>query len=218
MLGLPNWPATRRDIDFVRSFGTIRKRDLGGLSSWVGEAEVCEAARALRFPSLPAFKDGGNLKLPIGLAFRRFYYDGRAMGKFEVGISADSWMSIELLQEQTGKFLDHCLNLPIDIFDPRPDAGKKTKPTLVRASKLLSKLYLFSTTKVSLAKDPAWWNAVSPSWWVRAGSPVLFLVHKETEAIELPVAGKKVSLDSRLGFSLTYCEIPNNGKNIPLWV
>jgi len=60
LLERPTWPSPSIDppiIDFVRSFGIIRKRKLGGLRGWVGESALCEADRALKFSKIPNFKD-----------------------------------------------------------------------------------------------------------------------------------------------------------------
>ncbi len=219
MLGLPNWPATRRDIDFVRSFGTVRKRELGGLSSWVGEHQVCEAARALRFPGLPTFLDPkSKLRVPFQLAFRRFFYDGRAVGKFEVGLATEPADTNNVSQQQTEALLDHFLNIPVDIPEPFPSTGKTSSRALSGASKRLCKLYLFSTTKFLLAKNSTWWSTNKPDWWVSAAAPILFLVHQASETIEIPGDVKQLSLDKRFGLNLSYTEITRQGKSIPVWV
>ncbi|USQ98435.1 hypothetical protein [Caulobacter sp. RL271] len=82
----PGWPAPEADREFLRAFGAVRNRPSGGLNGWLGEALICEVDRGLRFvgvlpQALLAGRDGWSLRV----VYRRFYADGLAMGKFEVG-------------------------------------------------------------------------------------------------------------------------------------
>src|SRR5436305_2076496 len=77
MLPIPQWPVGTPDKDFVRCFGMIRRRRLGGLAGWVGENTVCEAGRALRLPNFRrTIRKEANQLLPEPirqqLGFRRF--------------------------------------------------------------------------------------------------------------------------------------------------
>jgi len=80
-LSRPRWIAPDTESDFVRSFGGVTVRPRGGASIG-GEQYHCEARWAVRFepPGL-----GPNRRC----AFRRFYADGRALAKFEIGIARD---------------------------------------------------------------------------------------------------------------------------------
>src|SRR5215210_5700665 len=87
LLSRPGWPTPEPEYEFVRSFGAIQTRKRGGLSGWVGENEVCEANRALRFDQIPVHVDS-EIRVPLQCAFRRLFFDGLAVGKFETGISS----------------------------------------------------------------------------------------------------------------------------------
>jgi hypothetical protein len=94
-LNRPAWPSPEPEYEFVRSFGSIQTRGRGGLLGWVGENEICEADRVLRFDRLEPFYTEPYRGLgfvrdrnPVHLrcAFRRFFFDGLAVGKFETGV------------------------------------------------------------------------------------------------------------------------------------
>ena len=78
----PEWPlpAVRpefpQNAPFVRSFGQIKPRMLGGLAFW-GEDLICEATRLVRWqkPNAYAFRSN-KMVLPMELAFRRFFLTG----------------------------------------------------------------------------------------------------------------------------------------------
>ena len=50
-LHLPSWPIPKPNTDFIRSFGMVKRRRLGGLQGWVGENEICDSSRAVKFTS-----------------------------------------------------------------------------------------------------------------------------------------------------------------------
>ena len=85
-LPVPNWPSPLQDEEFIRSAGVIRKRYSGGLQGWIAEELYCDARRSIRFiPGALGSRDFSNRRIRI--AFRRFYFDGTAVAKFEVGLS-----------------------------------------------------------------------------------------------------------------------------------
>ena len=81
-LGTPIWPHPSPDSEFIRFFGAIRNRPLGGLAGWIGEDPICKANRALLLSKNPSLIEGHK---PAHVAFRRFYFDGWAVGKYEIG-------------------------------------------------------------------------------------------------------------------------------------
>ncbi len=87
VLNRPLWPDPIADKDFVRTVGAVRQRWRGGIPGWIGENKVCEAHQAIHFDGLrPYFDLESGLRVPFRLAYRRFYFDGLAVGKFEVGL------------------------------------------------------------------------------------------------------------------------------------
>lgn len=91
----PVWPAAQADVDFVRSVGGVKQRRRGGMAGWIGEDVHCEAAGCVRFAAglprtfkIPARRRGNPpATVRAEVAFRRFYSDGLALGKIEVGFS-----------------------------------------------------------------------------------------------------------------------------------
>jgi len=218
VLGRPTWPSVSPDSDFVRSFGSIRSRRLGGLSGWVGESALCEAGRALRFSKITNFKDPqAGLNIPLSLSFRRFFFDGLAVGKFEVGITISSRFTGNLVEKQTSRFINYCLDLPVIIpalssKAVTPEfAGKSVATVLGGAGKPLARFYSGS----SINHPPP---AALADWWVRAGTPLLFLVHKSSERIHIPYFGKLIPRTWSLECDLSYFKVPYGDRSLGLWV
>lgn len=217
LLGRPTWPSVWPDVDFVRSFGSIRKRKLGGVPGWVGESAICEATRALRFPRITHYKDAASgTSLALQLIFRRFFFDGLAVGKFEVGLSTDS-LELSLNRNQTTDFLKHCLNLPVRV----PALSEKAvvpslartavETELGRAGKSLASFY----AAASVSHPPP---AELLDWWVAPGTPLIFLIHDLYEKIHVPFLGKVVPRSEFLDADLASYEVPYEGKTIRMWV
>lgn len=218
LLGRPTWPSVAPDTDFVRSFGSIRRRRLGGVPGWVGESALCEASRALRFSKIKYYRDPeSELSVPIMLSFRRFYFDGLAVGKFEIGIATKNNATKHLSRKQTGEFINHCLNLPVTIpalsnkTVSTEFAGQTVETVLGKAGKPLSRFYVGS----SISHPPP---IALKDWWVLPGAPLLFLVHRPSERIHIPFLGKSIPRSENLACDLSYCEVPYAGKSLRMWV
>ncbi|MBL8204338.1 MAG: hypothetical protein JNM09_08915 [Blastocatellia bacterium] len=216
VLGRPTWPAAAPDEDFVRSFGSIRRRKLGGVQGWIGEGEICEANRALRFTKIDAFRDT-ELSLPLKLVFRRFYFDGLAVGKFEAGLTTISLKKGGLSRKQVAGFIKHVLDLSV-ITPPLSEkavvgelAGKPTETVLGQAGRPLARFYSAS----SIAHQPP---VRFKDWWVQAGSPLLFLIHESKEKILIPFSTKPIPRKTFFSGDLSYCEVPYGGKNLRMWI
>jgi uncharacterized protein YukE len=218
LLGRPTWPSVSPDVDFVRSFGSIRKRKLGGLVGWIGENALCEADRALRFSKIKNFRDAeSSLSIPLGVALRRFYFDGLAVGKFEVGITTDPKYTRTLNRRQTHGIIKHCLDLPVTIpalsakAVSGPLANKTVSTVLGLAGKPLSRFYAASSTPHPPPVD-------LKDWWVLPGSPLLFLVCRPSEHIYIPFLGNALPRDKDLGCDLSYCGVPYQGRTLRMWI
>ncbi|HWS87996.1 MAG TPA: hypothetical protein VN282_13585 [Pyrinomonadaceae bacterium] len=216
LLGRPLWPSVSPDIDFVRSFGSIRKRKLGGMRGWIGEGALCEANRALRFLRPPKFRDAASgVEIPITVAFRRFYFDGLAVGKLEVGLTTLDVPPLN--RRQTGDFINHCLNLPVTIPPLSPkavvaeQAGEAVTTVLGRAGGPLARFY----AACSISHPPP---VKLDNWSVAAGTPLLFVVHKHTERINVPYFGKRLPGGGLTNCELTYHEMPYGGRTLRMWV
>lgn len=208
-LHLPGWPLPTPDSEFVRSFGSIRIRKCGGVGGWIGENEICEADRAIRFCNNLSLVDHIlSLSIVLRSAFRRFYFDGWAVGKYEVGICPKESNQLHLDRIQCRKLINHIAQLPVCI---KNDSTKSVKCELLQAGKELARLYAKSTTKHSS-------NQVSDDAWVRPGLPLMFLHYEATESVQIPFWAKPVPLSKHYGMQLFHCLFPYSGSNIRLWI
>ena len=215
-LTTPNWPIPTPDQDFIRYFGAVRTRKRGGLANWVGENYICDARRAFSFKTNLSFAGGEHKRrIPLRCAFRRFYSDGLAVGKFEAGIATKrvSWLKLD--KRETRALIDHLLTQPVAT---RAADGLKTVTELGRLGKALASSYLHASTTLPL---PA---AALPDWWVSAGRPLLFLELTEREELDFPYYMKKVETILNPDFAtvfdrgLYHCLIPYQGQNISTWI
>jgi hypothetical protein len=217
-LGCPVWQIPNPDIDFVRHFGPIRKRWRGGLSGWVSENLVCEADRALRFRNLLRYSYYENdereediLHLPFGVAYRRFYFDGLAVGKFELGMWFDgSRLWDEARSKHVEALFQYFLHIPVRIPNPR---GKSIDCLLYEAGKHLASLYLLSSSRTK-----NFGLQELSSWWVQSCEPILFLLQDDGFGhLDIPFAGRSISLNKYISGDLSHHYIPIDKYTFRLW-
>lgn len=203
VLELPSW--SYPEHEFVRNFGAIRYRKKGGLEGWVGENEICEARKVFEFKKdLSIYLHGSSKKTHLRCIFKRLYFDGLAVGKFEVGLRLRRHLETHLKTIDAKEFIDHALGLPIKF---RLDCAKKTDCELIHAGKGLANSYRLATTQ-----HP---SSEGQSWWVEAGSPILFLEY-QTDNINFPYFINPV-LQKDL-FQLSWCLIPYRDAHYRLWL
>ncbi len=216
---IPRWLEPRPDEEFLRYFGMIRLRKSGGLPGWVGENEICEANQALRFPrglgSVPADQDW---LIRLQCLYRRFYSDGYAVGKYEVGVGpltvyrnqaeADAWQISPPREtgEQISALVNHFLHTPVAIRNPQ--TGQPVEVEMGRAGKALAALYLAASGD----------NPAAPDWWVVNGAPLLFLEQHDRRSLNLGQPRHTVELDEQYQLSLSYCLWPYAGGRVRMWV
>ncbi len=218
---IPRWLEPRPDEEFLRYFGMIRLRKSGGLPGWVGENEVCEANQALRFPrglgSVPADQDW---LIRLHCLYRRFYSDGYAIGKYEVGVGpltvrrnsaaedAGQASSPALAGEHISALINLLLHTPVAIRNT--ETGRPAEVELGRAGKALAALYLAASSDLPVA--------AAPDWWVVNGAPLLFLEHRDRQPLKLAHPRRTVELDERYELTLSYGLWPYAGGRIRMWV
>lgn len=162
-LALPSWPAPDPDKDFVRSFGPIRRRPSGGLNGWLGEAQICEAERGVRFLGpAPRYFDLKGEFWSFRVVYRRFFADGLAMGKIEVGFDVRP-LGHPRLRPQIGLIIEKLLNLPVAVAD---SIGRR----LGGAGADFAKAYARATT-------PHGRDSVLSQRFVLAGKPSVVVEH-----------------------------------------
>lgn len=210
LLTRPTWPSVFPDYDFVRFFGPVRRRRLGGFAGWIAEHAICHANKALRFHTQPKITfQNSTYHISSSIPFRRFYFDGLAVGKFEVGIATIRNGTTTVENDDARALIYSYLNLPVDI----PIPGEKISCRLIQATNPLSRLYQIASTSTSRIPQ-----IKSEPWWVRPGPPVMCLIIEPAERVELPFRPNRVITQQALGFELSHYLIRHEGKHIPMWV
>lgn len=208
-LDVPGWPLPTPDSEFVRYFGSIRKRRLGGIEGWIGEDEICEADRALRFCNNLKFVDSKSVySILLRCAFRRLYFDGWAVGKYELGICPKNKGRLNLLNWQFKELIQHFLSLPVSIRSLQENVAFSD---LLHSGKHLVRLYKEATTSQRFLYK-------SEDWWVTPGIPLLFVELNTKEEIKLPFWSKPVITSDNEDFQLFHCLVPYSGFNLRMWV
>lgn len=206
----PGWPIPTPDDEFIRFSGAVRVRKLGGLCGWLGENEVCEANRFIRLSYCPKIKDSHSGKeFSTRVAFRRLYFDGFAVGKFELGIATKNRRKVAFTKQTVKDIVDCFLNLPIRI---RESGGKYKECLLGHSAQYVANLYFFATTKHTDKQ-----TTTPIDLMVRSGRPLLFLDCQSDEDVPVPYWSRNVEIEDR-DFDLYNCLVPFQGKNIQLWL
>jgi hypothetical protein len=212
LLGIPNWPQAIADVDFVRCFGIVRERPLRVPTAWVGENPICKAHRALRFAKAPVCKTSiDKITIPLRIAYRHFYFDGLATGKFEVGLASQCFRYRTLTRRAAREMFYQILRFPVKI----PNFWEKlTEVPLWRAGKPLAQLYANSSvlsSHISKQQERS----------VCSFTPTLVLIEEEQDKdIPAPFSGQLISTMPFLNdnFSASHHTINIDGAIINLWV
>lgn len=214
-LNRPLWPDPIADEEFIRSFGVIKQRWRGGLSGWIGENKVCEAHQAFHFNGLQPYRDTeSRLRIPFRVAYRRFYFDGRAVGKFEIALVTPNLSKRykgRISNRHIKELFQHFLSLPLIISDPM---GEHQELKLYQAGKYLAKLYASSSSDTFLIE-----HKCIQKWWVQGCKPILFLEQWRNleNDLKIPFWGKIVPLRNEMDFKLFHHIIRHNEVNLRLW-
>lgn len=204
----PHWELPDPETDFVRHFGPLRIRVKGGSRLFRGEHTVCRANGALRFPNWP----DKNLRC----VFRGFFADGEALAKFDVGIAgarrdhdgqpADPDAPRPALH--LGELLRRVLEIPAIV----PLADDTARTRLGQLGSPLARAYLRAS---SMTKP----QAPAPEWSVRAGSPIITVLHGRQDKISLPKETRVIpTVDEGGGLSIAHWWMPFSGTRRRVWV
>jgi len=213
----PGWPRPTVDDEFVRSFGAVRVRLGGGVHGWLGEDNVCEARRAVRFPALPTYVDQlERRRIPLRCAFRRFFFEGSAVGKYEVGVIARIKRGHSVKKLITADLLEYFLSLKVNI---RTEASEVSDVKLIDAGSQVARLYAASSARrVGDAAAPDGEQDKLKRWWVQHGSPLLLLEYKTKERFTPPFPTRAVKVPEEYGFKLSHGLMDFQGKRIRTWL
>src|SRR5690348_6650388 len=115
---LPSWPLAEPGRDFVRCFGGVVRRRLGGLDDWAGEEVYAGAEKAIRFlPPLGSQRIGPprQQRSPVSL-FRRVFITGGPACRIELGLrprsSREPWA---LKRWETPHLIESILSLHVAV-------------------------------------------------------------------------------------------------------
>ena len=211
-LPAPSWPSPLANEEFVRGFGSIRKRPRGGLTGWIAESEYCDARNALIFcPGIlgcrhaitPRFVE----QMPLHIEFRRLYFDGCAVGKVEVGISP-KFIPFRLMR------IDVLINYIMRLKSKIPVQKHKEETFyLYSAGRPLARFFEYATSAHTDNVGQSYFASVTNE------APGLFI---ETECTELnrfrlPSYARNISIDPRRGFNLYFWNHVIDGQSIRVW-
>ncbi|MCB9284707.1 MAG: CHAT domain-containing protein [Lewinellaceae bacterium] len=146
-LKVPLWPAPG-EREFVRGVGSVVFRRRGGLNNWIGESRICKAQKSIRFLETPEISISRNNRIihtHLRPAFRRFYFDGIAAGKYEIGLALNSPQGFQVRLSEIEKFVDRLLTCKVEI--PIVNHPPETA-FLVSAGKKLARQYLHATSRL----------------------------------------------------------------------
>lgn len=149
----PGWPSPLPDQEYVRGFGAIRERPRGGLTGWIGESFYCSAEGVAKIHE-SNFINGdefrGNKRKVV---FRRFYFDGLAVGKLEIGISIKN-RKFSLNPIHTINATNLIIGLlNIKLRDPKQFGKNESHSTIGSFPQLLRSAYIHSTSLKNTSFD-----------------------------------------------------------------
>lgn len=154
----PYWPSP--DIadgkPFIRKFGQLKDRQLGGVTGWPSEEYFCDARLCVKYTDIHknGYDTHKGVKAVIKKVYRRLYSDGRFMNKIELGFVDD--LENRLSQYPLGKcvdlrdVVDHYCKLPVQIKDktiPLSEAGSLLCGSFTESTTIRSK-YLSDVKKL----------------------------------------------------------------------
>lgn len=169
------WPSPLPSREFVRGFGAISRRARSISQDYLGEHRVCEARRALRFvPSgQPEFE----------CAYRRFFFDGKVVGKFDIGLKRKSSRSPNAQATKLGEALERALTLGFSV--PGIAGGERPRP-LAAVGGVLAKAYLRASTVHDVS---------TPAFWALGGRPLVVVEYSPRDRLLLPMHVRPVPCD-----------------------
>jgi len=214
----PTWPLPRPNQDFVRGFGLLCKRVMGGVESWPGEDYYCEAANAVRLVEnwrsvLPSpVQSLGR----VHCAFRRLLADGGSVVRVEIAFEIREHDIINQIDDKLlGQVLTGVLDLPVRLSTVA-GANQRVRSPQMRLGESgdeLARNLLHSTT----ARPPA--KSVKPlRWWIQCCEPMLVVQHLSGQIGKFPKHSRLVDL-GKVDLELRYVRHQSRAQRfIPVWL
>nr|WP_321253302.1 hypothetical protein [uncultured Ruegeria sp.] len=199
------FPVFGKQKPFVRHFGRARRRNRGADFAFLDEQAFCNASKAIKFPSLQKADYGYHHP---NLAFRRLFYDGRCVGRVEVGYAYDSpgegtrylhWDDgyrdspyYEILP--TDLFLK-AATIDTQVYDARAKKYRSSEK-LIYQGQPLADLFQISTSANA--------NEANDERCVVSGNPLILMECTSDAFDKLPRNFNKVDPDETKGVRLAY--------------
>lgn len=201
----PSWPAPLVDVEFVRSFGAVRRRPNGGLSGWIAKSAYCDIGRAVVLPraglaASTAAAPATPVDTRLWPVFGRLYFDGFAAGKFEVGLRAvGAFSEAQPIQALIARLLA----LPTGV---RGVDGAFTEHPLHEVGRHLTRFYGYATSKV-LHKPGL--EAPAAGLSVEAPMLIIELTAADAAQITMPHFARELKLSAESGLRLFFGAAPS---------
>ena len=234
----PTWPVQyfpeeKQRFPFIRGFGQVCERPLGGGLEWSSEGAFADVSHGLRFSrrflaDRPQLRTGA---LRAYCAFRRLYWDGlfkagvpglepaSIVGRIEVGfvLRRTDGSPIGLNGTALHEMLDSMLTHECYLLSKRTAAAAAAAErfALIVAGTRVAGAYLRATTKTKMMS-----GADEHLWWVGAGSPMTILKTDDPRDVEVP-PGALMIQDPVLTGSGTEVSLhrqPVLGLKRPVWI
>ena len=203
----PSWPLPLPGAQFVRYFGSVRRRRRGGQEGYPDEVFYCAAARALRFDRLECRALNTTRTLKPFAAFRRLMCDGGAVCRLEVGVTTNPASAVEAALDVVAAVKDF-VDLPVQV------ARYHDAPRAVRlwaAAQPLAELYASATTPNGAAPAPD--HAL-----VGPGEVAVICEYDDESLGPLPGYARSIDPAHVGGAGLAWLSLDYHGRAIGVWL
>lgn len=193
-LDCPKWPLPQ-DKEFIRGFGMVDARNLGGDDYFGGGSRIFGAHGVMRFNSTdPKIALSVEKFFKVDCKFRRFFAFSDQTAKIELGLtqkaikpSADP-VAIEAL-------LEGLFNLPVSIMLTQASSSGKITEGLKRKERVESSLGGIGGNLASalLRASTSLQGAITTeNWWIQVGKPIAFFEFYAEEPFVVPIQAQKL--------------------------
>jgi hypothetical protein len=217
-LPVPSWPTPLEDEEFIRSTGIIRKRRKGGLQGYIAEERYCDARRSIKL-DYKAVARAGLGPWNFRVAFRRFYFDGTAVAKFEIGFTTGRGFA-PLHHNALNELVSALLTLPVRVA--RPDKELFDVCRLIESGNALANFYTSASSRHRgrgpITRFIRWKQRRDTGSLVIAGTPAVFIeiAPQDIDATNLPNRIHRMAMkDTEL--NLFYWRDTIGGRSFPVW-
>ncbi|MBT3033082.1 MAG: hypothetical protein KME36_18435 [Candidatus Thiodiazotropha sp. (ex Lucina pensylvanica)] len=216
-VSLPDWPDPTTSINphFVHYFGQAYERNRDADMAWPDEIKFCSAKRALRFKKLESHNCGPDDQQfhPV-CAFRRFFSDGLAVARLDIGIRHSSLhnniTNLELKDVLT--IVSGLTELPTTV---RQIKNRLHTSAIIRQGKALADLYACASMKTTNHG-----HSDKSIQLVEACNPLILVELEDNEAnIDYNQKGiTAVSQEETNGAKACFCRLQTNSGIISTWI